>query len=167
MTSMMTGRMTGSQRSLLMAEAAATAEAVMVEAATVEAMAEAATAEAMAEAATVEATVEATAEATVAPVAMMPPVAATVEMVEATVGMVEATVEMVEATVEMVEATVEMVEATVGIVEAAMTKSSHPQSLQFPRDGVKKGKSFYPSIHISWIVLHAACFLSDFFLRDF
>merc|ERR1739848_674107 len=157
----MTGRMTGSQRSLLMAEAAATAEAVMVEAATVEAMAEAATAEAMAEAATVEATVEATAEATVPPVAMMPlPVAA---MVEATVGMVEATVEMVEATVEMVEAAVGMAEATV----EAMTKSSHPQSLQFPRDGVKKGKSLYPSIHISWIVLHAACFLSDFFLRDF
>merc|ERR1712224_279753 len=71
------------------------------------------------------------------------------------------------ATVGMAEATVGMVEATVGIVEAAMTKSSHPQSLQFPRDGVKKGKSFYPSIHISWIVLHAACFLSDFFLRDF
>merc|ERR1711977_429457 len=68
---------------------------------------------------------------------------------EATVEMVEATVGMVEATVGMVEVTVEMVEATVGIVEAAMTKSSHPQSLQFPRDGVKKGKSFYPSIHIS------------------
>merc|ERR1712224_936099 len=103
---------------------------------------------------------------------MMPlPVAATVEMVEATVGMGEVTVEMVEATVGIVEAamTVPVMAETpvLTTVEAAMTKSSHPQSLQFPRDGVKKGKSFYPSIHISWIVLHAACFLSDFFLRDF
>merc|ERR1711977_50935 len=80
-------------------------------------------------------------------------VEATVEMVEATVGMVEATVGMVEATVGMVEAamTVPVMAETpvLTTVEAAMTKSSHPQSLQFPRDGVKKGKSFYPSIHIS------------------
>ena len=55
-----------------------------------------------------------------------------------------------EATVEAAMTVPVMAETPVlTTVEAAMIKSSHPQSLQFPRDGVKKGKSFYPSIHIS------------------